>query len=38
MKWGTFLKQFGNCPVIEPAIVYASQLHFIGIRSIPLVL
>ncbi len=38
MKWDTFLKQFGDCPVIEPAMVYASQPHFIGIRYILLVL
>ena len=25
MKWNAFLKQFGDCPVIEPAMVYAGQ-------------
>jgi len=25
MKWGTFLEHFGNCAVIEPAMVYAGE-------------
>jgi len=37
MNWQTFLERFGDCPVIEPAIGYASQPHFIGIRYILLV-
>jgi len=37
IDWNTFLKRFGDCPVIEPAMVYASQPHFIGIRYILLV-
>ena len=37
MNWNAFLKHFGDCPVIEPAMVYAGQPHFIGIRYIPLV-
>jgi len=37
MNWNAFLKRFGDCLVIEPAIVYASQPHFIGIRYILMV-
>jgi len=37
INWNAFLKRFGDCPVIEPAMVYAGQLHFIGIRYILLV-
>ncbi|MFO8034520.1 MAG: hypothetical protein R6U88_05095 [Candidatus Bipolaricaulota bacterium] len=27
MTWEEFLRRFGNCPVIEPAMVYAGQSH-----------
>ena len=27
MKWETFLKRFGDCPLIEPAMVYAGETN-----------
>ncbi len=33
INWNTFLKQFGNCPVIEPAIVYASHTSLVSVIS-----